>query len=88
MASAILSDLCPRSGVSSIAIQEKAGKMAAIGNGKLTDFKADDKCISFSFTANALPWVLPPEAQPGYDLLHAGSPQQHGIFLRPKPQAG
>jgi lysophospholipase L1-like esterase len=73
MASAILADLCPRGMVSSITIQEKAGKLGAIaGNGKIADFKADDKCVSFTFTANALPWVLPPEAAPGYELLHAG----------------
>ena len=57
MAAAILADLCPRSSVSSITIQQqKSGKLGAIaGNGKVTDFQADDKCVSFTFTANALP---------------------------------
>ena len=72
MAAAILADLGPHSSVSSITIQEKAGKLAATGNGKIADFKADGKCVSFTFTANALPWVLPPEAELGCDLVHAG----------------
>ena len=72
MAAAIISDMCPRGGVSSITIQDKAGKLAATGNGQLTDFSADDRGVRFSFTAKALPWVLPPEAALGYRLISAG----------------
>ncbi len=73
MAAAMLSDLFAHSSVSSITIQEKAGKMAAVaGNGKITDFQAEGDAIRFTFAANALPWVLPPEAMPGYQLVHAG----------------
>lgn len=73
MAAAIISDLCPRSSVSSITIQEKAGKLtAAATGGKIADFEANDDGVRFTFTANALPWVLPPEALPGYQMLQAG----------------
>jgi len=73
MAAALVSDLCPRGPVSSITIQEKQGKLAAAAvGGKLSDFQADGEGVRFTFTANALPWVLPPEAALGYELLRAG----------------
>ena len=73
MAAAIISDICPRGMVSSITIQEKAGKLAGVaGNGKISDFEAGDDGLRFTFTANALPWVLPPDAQPGCVLAHIG----------------
>lgn len=73
MAAALLSDLFAHSIVSSITIQQKAGKPAAVAaNGKISDFQAEGDAIRFTFTANALPWVLPPEAMPGYQLIHAG----------------
>jgi len=73
MAAAILNDLCAHSSVSSITIQHTAGKPAALAaNGRISDFQADGDALRFTFTANALPWVLPPEAMPGYQLIHAG----------------
>lgn len=73
MAAAILADVCPRGVVSSITIQEKGDKLAAnAANGKITDFRSGDDGIRFTFTGNALPWVLPPDAALGHDLLHAG----------------
>jgi lysophospholipase L1-like esterase len=73
MATSILSDVGPGGMVSSITVQEKAGKLAGTAaNGKITDFTAEGDKIRFTFTANALPWVLPEEALPGYELLHAG----------------
>lgn len=73
MAAAIVADLCPRSSVSSIMIQQRAGKLtAASPNGKIGDFKADGDGVSFTFTANALPWVLPEEAELGCRLVHLG----------------
>lgn len=78
MAAAMLSDLFARSSVSSITIQQKAGKPTAVAaNGKITDFQAEGDAIRFTFTANALPWVLPPEAMPGYQLIQAG--HRYGI---------
>ena len=73
MAVAILNDMVPRGLVSSIVVQEdKAGKwQATAANGKVTDFQGGDK-VSFTFKANALPWVLPPDATNGYKLTAAG----------------
>ena len=45
---------------------------AVAANGKVTDFQADNDAVRFTFTANALPWVLPPDALPGYQLVRAG----------------
>jgi lysophospholipase L1-like esterase len=73
MATAVINDICPRGPVSSITIQDKAGKLApTVGNGKIADFQAGDDKVSFTFTANALPWVLPTEAAEGYKLTSAG----------------
>ena len=81
MATAIISDICPRSSVSSITIQEKAGKLSAAGfNGKVEDFQAEGDSVRFTFTANALPWVLPPEALPGYKLTAAGHRYSNEAF--------
>lgn len=73
MAVAILNDMVPRGPVSSVVVQkDKAGKwLATAVNGKATDLQGGDK-ISFTFKANALPWVLPPEATNGYKLTAAG----------------
>lgn len=72
MAVAIINDIVPRSMVSTILIEEKAGKLAAtVTGGKVTDFQAGD-AISFTFAAERLPWVLPPEAAEGYKLTKAG----------------
>jgi lysophospholipase L1-like esterase len=73
MAAAILDDMCPRSSVSAITIQEKAGTLAATAaNGTVAGFQADGDGLRFTFTAKALPWVVPIEAAPGYELVHAG----------------
>lgn len=75
MAVAILNDMVPRSLVSGIFVrqQPKTGKFTATGiNGKAADLQAGDDKISFTFKANALPWVLPPDAADGYKLVHAG----------------
>ena len=73
MVVALLADLGLCSPVSSILIQDKAGQLTATAdNGQLADFSAGDK-ISFTFTANALPWVLPAEARPSYRRACAGT---------------
>ena len=72
MAVALLNDLGLRGPVSSIFIQEKNGLLTAnADHGQLTDFTTGDP-ISFTFTANALPWVLPDDARPGYQFTQAG----------------
>ena len=75
MATAILADMVPKGPVSSIVVrqQPKTGKFTAVGgNGKATDLAASDDKITFTFKANALPWVLPSDATNGYKLVHAG----------------
>lgn len=73
MAAAVINDMCPRGPVSAITIQDKAGKLApTVANGKIADFQAGEDGVSFTFTANSLPWVLPPEAADGYKLTAAG----------------
>lgn len=34
--------------------------------------QGDDSSLSFTFKAGSLPWVLPPEAQLGYDITKSG----------------
>jgi hypothetical protein len=81
MAAAVVSDICPRGMVSAITIQEKAGKLAAVGaGGKLADFQAEGDAVRFTFTAAALPWVLPEEAKPGYQLVAAGHRYSNEAF--------
>ena len=72
MATAMLEDIVPRSQCTQIVIDEKAGKLAPTATGgKITDFNAGDG-VSFTFTADRLPWVLPPDAAEGFKLSHAG----------------
>lgn len=75
MATAIINDMIPRSSVSQIVVrqQPKTGKFnVTAANGKAADLEASDDKISFTFKANALPWVLPPEAAEGCKLTHLG----------------
>jgi lysophospholipase L1-like esterase len=75
MACAILNDMIPRSTVSQIVVrqQPKTGKFTIVAvNGKASDLQAGEDKISFTFKANALPWVLPPEAADGCKLTRAG----------------
>ena len=72
MAVAMLNDMIPRGRVSAITLMERNGKVTGTAaNGKLTDLKSNGS-ICFTFKANALPWVLPEEAQLGYKLTKAG----------------
>jgi lysophospholipase L1-like esterase len=75
MAVALISEMVPRSTVSGLFVrqQPKTGKYTVVGvNGKAGDLQTADDKISFTFKANALPWVLPPEAADGYKLTSAG----------------
>ncbi len=42
------------------------------GTGKVSDVKGEGDTLGFKFKANALPWVLPPDAMTGYQLTKAG----------------
>lgn len=71
MASAILDELVPRTLVSQIALADRKGKFVSTGrNGDVTDLQSDP--IRFTFTAKALPWVLPADAREGYKLVGGG----------------
>ncbi len=72
MAVAVINDMAAKSPISNITIEPKDGQLqpAAVG-GKITDFKAGEG-VSFTFEAERLPWVLPPEAAEGFKLTHAG----------------
>jgi lysophospholipase L1-like esterase len=73
MATAILEDIVPRSSVTQITVDDKAGKLTpTAAGGKITDFNGTDTNVSFTFAAEKLPWVLPPDAQEGYKMTHAG----------------
>jgi lysophospholipase L1-like esterase len=73
MAVAIIDNIVPRTIVSKITVAEKDGKQAATGvNGTVTEFQSADDRISFTFAANALPWVLPPDAAEGPALTALG----------------
>jgi lysophospholipase L1-like esterase len=73
MAAAIIEHMVKKTPVSRINIGEKNGKIAATGfRGKVSDFQQDGDAVSFTFTAQSLPWVLPPEAAEGVALAKLG----------------
>jgi lysophospholipase L1-like esterase len=75
MATSIVNDMVPRTLVSNIILcqQPKTGKyIVSALNGKATDLQATDNNITFTFKANALPWVVPTNAVLGCDLTHLG----------------
>ncbi len=73
MAVAIIDNIVARSQVSQITVAEKAGKLAATAaNGTVTEFQQNGDTVSFTFAANALPWVLPPDAAEGPALTALG----------------
>ncbi len=73
MALAVIDELIAKTPVSAInlAAGPDGKRKPGATNGKITDF-TDGETISFTFKANVLPWVLPPEAVEGYKLTHAG----------------
>lgn len=71
MAVAMIDEVAPRAPVS-VTIMERNGKtIANARNGEVTDLQGG-QTISFTFAANALPWVLPADAADGYKLTRAG----------------
>jgi lysophospholipase L1-like esterase len=72
MAAAILNDMVAKSPVSSIRVHEKDGKLTATGGrGTINEFASDGGKVSFTFAAQSLPWVLPPDTTEGFTLTHA-----------------
>jgi hypothetical protein len=79
MAVAMLDDIVPHSQCTQIMIDEKAGKLApTAAGGQVTDFNGTNSSVSFTFAADKLPWVMPPDkanglkAADGYKMTHAG----------------
>jgi lysophospholipase L1-like esterase len=74
MAYAMIEDLGLRSPLSNIRIQPVAnGNLKAFSSGgKVTNLKGSSTGMEFDWTAKGLPWVVPPEAQSGSDLLKLG----------------
>lgn len=73
MAAAIIDNIVPRSVVSQAVLQIKDGKRVGTAvNGSIADVVENGDALSFTWTANALPWVLPPDALPGAKLASLG----------------
>lgn len=74
MAFAMIDDLGLRKPLSSIRIQPNAaGVMKATATGgQVNDLQVQPGRVEFDWTADALPWVLPEEAQAGVKLLNLG----------------
>ncbi len=72
MAAAILNDMVKPGQASAINIHRASGDrwQAQARHGKVSDIQSDP--LRFSFQAESLPWILPPEASEGYKLTHAG----------------
>ncbi|SFI46262.1 SGNH/GDSL hydrolase family protein [Planctomicrobium piriforme] len=85
MATAIIHDLELPVLVSKITIDVSPSASGKAVNGTLSDVTGTTSGVAFNFTAKALPWVLPPEAQLGAELTHLGhrfsreSLQVHGL---------
>jgi len=73
MALALLTDINTDPIVSAIDIVRKHDKWSVKAeNGTLSNVKNSADKISFTFTANSLPWVVPAEAALGYRITDAG----------------
>ena len=79
MAAAMLDDLGLRKPLSNIRITTgsavpaaKKGPLATAGGGKVTDVTTTDDGLSFTWTADALPFVVPDAAKAGAKMLHLG----------------
>ena len=72
MAFALLQDIGADPLVSSITVDREDGRwIVRSENGSLTKVSRDS--VSFTFTADSLPWVVPEDARLGYSLCGAGS---------------
>jgi len=73
MAAAVVNDMVPRSNVAQITIGQDQGQLTSRAlHGTIGNLQKTDKGLSFNFAAEALPWVLPPEAAEGVKLTHIG----------------
>lgn len=73
MAFALLEDTHAARNVCSINAVWRGKKWNVSGpGGKFTDASGSDQQLAFSCRATSLPWIVPEEAQLGYQLAHAG----------------
>jgi lysophospholipase L1-like esterase len=73
MALALLTDINADPVVSTINIVREKDKWSTkVEKGKLSEIKTADDKISFTFTADSLPWVVPAQADLGYRISDAG----------------
>ncbi|MEZ6059290.1 MAG: SGNH/GDSL hydrolase family protein [Planctomycetaceae bacterium] len=76
MAFAMIEDLGLRSQLSNIRIVPKTGGdglNATAKGGSISNLKRTNDGLEFDWTADSLPWVVPPEAQSGADMLKLGT---------------
>jgi lysophospholipase L1-like esterase len=73
MAAAVIDNMVARSVVSQTVLQLKGGQYTGtVANGKIDGITQKGDSLSFTLTANALPWVLPPEAADGVKMTSLG----------------
>ncbi len=73
MAFSLLEQMQATRQVSAVTARRINGKWRVTsGTGKVSEIDGDDQRLRFSFRANALPWVLPPEAAQGFAMTKAG----------------
>ncbi|MEY2598517.1 MAG: hypothetical protein RLZZ142_776 [Verrucomicrobiota bacterium] len=72
MAAALVEDAFPKSEVGSITLQLLSGSWSASSpNAQVSDVSGGTT-PAFTVTYPSLPWVVPPDAAEGYQLVHAG----------------
>jgi lysophospholipase L1-like esterase len=74
MATALIEDLGLKGPVSNIRVFTAPGGQpkATAGGGKVTELEMSNERVAFTFTAQALPWVLPEDAAVGVKLTKLG----------------
>jgi lysophospholipase L1-like esterase len=73
MAAAMVENILPHPPVSQVVVAEVKGKAdVKATRGVAANLQKTNKGLTFDFTSESLPWVLPPEAAEGYKLTHAG----------------
>ena len=73
MAVAVIDNILPHPPVSQIVVADDKGKAEVKATrGVASNLQKTAKGVTFDFTGESLPWVLPPDAAAGYELTHAG----------------
>ena len=73
MAVALIENSIVRSQVSQVTVGQEKGQAAIHAtHGTAANLQKTDKGVTFDFTADSLPWVLPPDAAAGFLMTHAG----------------